>query len=77
MKRQELKWCGEGDLFSRPLLKTRKLYTSRSSQSSQSSQSATNTKSSHTASHTAVFGGLERLCNAAIVAAEIQSPEAP
>jgi hypothetical protein len=74
MKRQELKWCGEGDLFSRPLLKTRKLYTSRSSQSS---QSATNTKSSHTVSHTAVFGGLERLCNAAIVAAEIQSPEAP
>jgi hypothetical protein len=53
MKRQELKWCGEGDLFSRPLLKTRKLYTSRSSQSS---QSATNTKSSHTASHTARNG---------------------
>jgi hypothetical protein len=51
MKIQGLKWCGEGDLFSRWSLKTRKLYTS---QKARSSQSATNTKSSHTLSHTGV-----------------------
>lgn len=49
---QEIKWCGEGDLFSRWSLKTRKLYTSRRPQSS---QSARNTKSSHTRSHTDAF----------------------
>ena len=52
MKIQGLKWCGEGDLFSRWSLKTRKLYTS---QRRQSSQRARNTKSSHTASHTGAF----------------------
>lgn len=51
MKIQGIKWCGEGDLFSRWSLKTRKLYTSRRAQSS---ESARNTKSSHTLSHTAV-----------------------
>jgi hypothetical protein len=51
MKIQELKWCGEGDLFSPGLLKTRKLYTSRRAKSS---ESATNTKSSHAVSHTGI-----------------------
>jgi hypothetical protein len=51
MKTQGIKWCGEGDLFSRWSLKTRKLYTLRKAQSS---ESARNTKSSHTASHTGV-----------------------
>jgi hypothetical protein len=49
MKQQDLKWCGEGDLFSRPTLKTRKLYTSRRSRNS---KRARNTESSHTVSHT-------------------------
>jgi hypothetical protein len=53
MKIQGLKWRGEGYLFSRWSLKTRKLYTSRSAQTS---QSARNTKSSHTASHTGCPG---------------------
>jgi hypothetical protein len=46
-----LKWCGEGDLFYRPALKTRKLYTSRIPKYT---RSARNTRLSHTASHTGV-----------------------
>jgi hypothetical protein len=49
MSHKDFLWCGEGDLFSRPPLKTRKLYTP---QSTKSSKSARRTKSSHTASHT-------------------------
>jgi hypothetical protein len=58
MKLQGLKWCGEGDLFSRRVLKTSKLYTR---QSSQSSRSARSTKSSHTVSHTGFLNGLKLL----------------
>jgi hypothetical protein len=58
MKLQSLKWCGEGDLFSRGVLKTSKLYTS---QSSESSESARSTKSSHTVSHTGFVDGLKLL----------------
>jgi hypothetical protein len=46
-------WCGEGDLFSRPTLKTRKLYTSRRAKNTKSARS---TRLSHTASHTMVAG---------------------
>ena len=46
---EKKKWCGEGDLFSCGVLKTRKLYTSRRAQSS---ESARRTNPSHTASHT-------------------------
>jgi len=49
MKTKQIKWCGEGDLFSCGSLKTRKLYTSRRAQSSKSARS---TNLSHTASHT-------------------------
>jgi hypothetical protein len=49
MKIREIKWCGEGDLFSRWSLKTRKLYTLRRAETS---RSARRTKSSHTVSHT-------------------------
>jgi hypothetical protein len=49
MKRKQKKWCGEGDLFSCGVLKTRKLYTLRRRQSS---ESARRTNLSHTASHT-------------------------
>jgi hypothetical protein len=52
MKIQWLKWCGEGDLFSSRVLKTRKLYTLRRAESSKSARS---TKSSHTASHTGLL----------------------
>jgi hypothetical protein len=55
MKIQGIKWCGEGDLFSRWSLKTRNLYTLRSAKSS---ESVRNTKSSHTASHTGVSEAL-------------------
>jgi hypothetical protein len=51
MKIREIKWCGEGDLFSRWSLKTRKLYTSRRAEKS---KRARYTKSSHTVSHTAL-----------------------
>jgi hypothetical protein len=54
MSHKDFLWCGEGDLFSRPPLKTRKLYTS---QRAKSAQRARNTKSSHTASHTGGFTG--------------------
>src|ERR1019366_10596363 len=48
--RKPVIWCGEGDLFSRTALKTRKLYTT---QSSQNSRSARRTRLSHTVCHTA------------------------
>jgi len=43
-------WCGEGDLFSRRVLKAHKLYTL---QRRKNTRSSTNTESSHTFSHTA------------------------
>jgi len=46
---QYINWCGEGDLFSGPVLIRRKLYTSRIAENSKSARS---TKSSHTLSHT-------------------------
>lgn len=49
MKPQWFLWCGEGDLFSCSPLKTGKLYITRKPRNTQSS---TNTKSSHTTSHT-------------------------
>jgi hypothetical protein len=57
MKKQGIKWCGEGDLFSSRVLKTRNLYTLRRAQSS---KSARRTKSSHTASHTALLRATRR-----------------
>jgi hypothetical protein len=42
-------WCGEGDLFSRTALKTRKLYTTRTPQKAKITR---NTPRSHTFSHT-------------------------
>ena len=48
--RARISWCGEGDLFCRTALKTRKLYTSRRPKNT---RSARNTRLSHTASHTA------------------------
>ena len=52
MKIQWLIWCGEGDLFSPGLLKTRKLYTF---QTARNAESARSTKSSHTISHTGLL----------------------
>ena len=52
MKIQEKFWCGEGDLFSPGLLKTRKLYTL---QTARNTKSARRTKSSHTISHTGLW----------------------
>jgi hypothetical protein len=51
MKTRTKNWCGEGDLNSRTTLKTRKLYTARSSQNTRSARS---TPPSHTTSHTAL-----------------------
>src|ERR1039457_5418591 len=48
---REILWCGEGDLNSLSPLKTRKLYTTRSSQNTRSARSP---PPSHTTSHTAL-----------------------
>ena len=61
MSPKGLNWCGEGDLFSRSALKTSKLYKPRTTQNT---QSATNTRLSHTASHTAQNAGCNRLAAA-------------
>ena len=61
MTPQGLFWCGEGDLLSRSILKAHKLYTLRRRRNTRSS---TNTKSSHTFSHTASFEAARRTLKA-------------
>jgi hypothetical protein len=72
MTPKEILWCGEGDLFSRTTLKTRKLYTT---QSSQNTRSARSTPPSHTTSHTAWFSALQYIAAAPESRARINARE--